>query len=285
MRIYEGIEAFQKPSKAVVTMGTFDGVHWGHQQLLQQLLTNAQERGGEVVMVTFWPHPRLVLAPTHPAPIQLLTTLEEKTALLAQQGVAHLLKIPFTKAFAQLSAQDFVKQVLIAQVGMTQLVVGHDHRFGKDRAGDVALLQEAGRQHGFTVTEVPPVMVDNRIVSSTKIRKLLLAGDVAKAQAYLGRPYAMDCAVLPSNAAHEGSLQLTTPSPPKLIPADGGYTVQVMHPKAVYEGLLRIACMHASPTMELAIPDFPSAALHGQSLHIQFKKRQRPSYPELVMAR
>ena len=270
MRIYEGIEAFQKPSKAVVTMGTFDGVHWGH----QQLLTNAQERGGEVVMVTFWPHPRLVLAPTHLAPIQLLTTLEEKTALLAQQGVDHLLKIPFTQAFAQLSAQDFVKQVLVTQVGMTELVVGHDHRFGKDRAGDVALLQEAGRQHGFTVTEVPPVMVDNITVSSTKIRKLLLAGDVAKACAYLGRPYAMDC-VLPSNAAHEGSLQLTTPSPHKLIPADGGYTVQVMHPKGVDEGTLHIASKHGSPTMELVIPDFPSAALHGHSLHIQFNKEAK----------
>jgi riboflavin kinase / FMN adenylyltransferase len=118
MRLYERIEAFQKPSKAIVSMGTFDGVHLGHQQLLQQALKNSREVGGEAVVVTFWPHPKLVLAHTHQTPTQLLTTFDEKVTTLAQLGVDHLLKLPFTKTLSQLSAHAFVQQVLVAQVGV-----------------------------------------------------------------------------------------------------------------------------------------------------------------------
>jgi riboflavin kinase/FMN adenylyltransferase len=274
MRIYESIKAFQKPSKAIVVMGIFDGVHLGHQQLLQQLRNNAQEVGGEVVMVTFWPHPRLVLAQPHSAPIQLLTTFNEKAAMLAQLGIDHLLKIRFTTTFSQLSARDFVQQVLVARVGMTQLVVGHDHRFGKDRAGNVTLLQEAGLHHGFTVTEVLPVMVGNITVSSTKIRQLLLAGAVEEAHAYLGRPYELHCSTLQEDRSggKNFNIHLAATCSRKLIPADGLYIIQVVHQNIVEEGMLRIARKYDTPTMKLTVSSASSVTLPIPNLCIQFNK-------------
>ncbi len=274
MKIYESIKAFQKPRKAIVAMGTFDGVHLGHRQLLRQLCKVAQEIGGEAILVTFWPPPRLVLAHTQPVPTQLLTTFDEKAAMLAQLGVDHLLRIQFTQAFSQLSAQDFVQQVLIAQIGMKRLVVGYDHRFGKGRAGNIALLQEAGLHYGFTVIEVLPVMIENVTVSSTKIRQLLLAGDVEKAQAYLGQPYEINGSMLQQDPSCKSSLNthLVSTNSHKLIPADGLYIVQVVHQDVVEEGMLHVARKYDAPTMELTVPNCPNATLHTPSLCIRFKK-------------
>jgi len=275
MNIYENVEAFQRPHKAVVAIGTFDGVHLGHQQLLQQLLTDAHKAGSDAFVVTFWPHPRMVLAQTHTTLSQLLTSFEEKVAILASLGINHLLKIKFTKKFSQLSAQAFIQQVLIKQIGMTQLVIGYDHRFGKDRTGNEALLQEEGLRHGFTVNKVPPFMVDNIVVSSTKIRELLLVGNVAKARAYLGRPYEIHCAFSqqePGSSKHHTKIRIAPTNPHKLIPPDGHYIVRVIHQDAVYEGNLRIVHKNNVPDMELTIPNYSSTTLQPSSLCIQFKK-------------
>ena len=275
MRIYESIEAFQKPSKVVVSMGTFDGVHLGHQQLLQQLLKNSQEVGSEAVVVTFWPHPRIVLAHTHPAPTRLLTTFDEKAASMAQLGIEHLLKLQFTKTFSQLSAQTFIQQVLVAQVGMTHLVVGHDHRFGKDRVGNIALLQEAGRHYDFTVEEVSPILIDGVTISSTKIRQLLLAGNVEKAQAYLGRPYEIHCAPLqqdPGSDQHTPNTLIAATNPHKLIPLDGDYIVQAVCQDTATEGYLHIVRKNNVPNMTLSVPHDSKAILHAPNLCIRFKK-------------
>ncbi len=256
-------------------MGIFDGVHLGHQQLLQLLLKNAREVGGEAVVVTFWPHPRLVLSHTQSAPTQLLTTFDEKEATLAQLGIDHLLKLEFTKAFSQLSARAFVQQVLVAQMGMTQLVVGHDHRFGKGRAGNVALLQEVGLHYNFTVEEVSPILIDDVTISSTTIRQLLLAGDVEKAQAYLGRPYEIYCAPLQQDSGsgkHNPSIHMTATNPHKLIPSDGYYAVQVIRQDAVDEGILRVIRKNNAPNMILSIPHGSRETLHAPSLRIRFKK-------------
>jgi riboflavin kinase / FMN adenylyltransferase len=275
MKIYERIEVFQKASKAIVAMGIFDGVHLGHQQLLQQLRGNAQGVGGEVVIATFWPHPRLVLTQQpHSAPIRLLTTFDEKAAILEQLGIDYLLKIRFTKTFSQLSAQDFVRQVLVNKIGMTQLVVGHDHRFGKDRTGNLALLQEAGIRHGFTVTAVRPFMVSNVIVSSTKIRELLLAGAVDEAHAYLGRPYEINCTKLQqdTNCEHSLTTNLVATNPHKLIPADGLYMVQVVHQEVMEAGMLRIVRKHDSPAMALTVAS-ASSVVWDSHLYVRFIKR------------
>ncbi len=255
-------------------MGIFDGVHLGHQQLLQQLRSNAQEVGGEVVIITFWPPPKLALAQTRSAPVQLLTTFDEKVAMLAQLGVDHLLKIRFTKTFSQLSAQDFIQQVLIARVGITQLVVGHDHHFGKDRTGDVALLQETGRYHGFSVTEVLPVMAGNVMVSSTKIRQLLLAGVVEEVPAYLGRLYEINCSVLQQGlgSGQNLNINLAATSTHKLIPPDGRYSVHVAHQNIVAEGTLRIVRNDDTPTMTLIVASALNFTLPIANLCIRFSK-------------
>ena len=275
MRLCERIEAFQKPSKAIVSMGTFDGVHLGHQQLLQQALKNSREVGGEAVVVTFWPHPKLVLAHTHQTPTQLLTTFDEKVTTLAQLGVDHLLKLPFTKTLSQLSAQAFIQQVLVAQVGVTHLVIGHDHCFGKDRLGNVALLQEAGLRYNFTVEEVPPTLIDGVTISSTKIRQLLLAGNVETAQAYLGRPYEIHCALLqqdPGSGQRSPNIHMAASNPHKLIPPNGRYMVQVAHLDTTEEGSLHIVRKNNVPNMVLSMPHYSSATLHAPHLRIRFKK-------------
>ena len=189
-------------------------------------------------MVTFWPLPRLVLTHTHAAPIQLLTGLEEKITLLEQQGVDHLVILPFTPTFSQLSASDFIQEVFVQQLGTQHIIIGHDHRFGKGRSGNVALLQESGQRHGFTVTEVAPIMVDDKIISSTKIRKLLLAGNVEQAQAYLGRPYTMPCIVQKDDVKSEKGLSVVPVSTHQLIPGAGSYEVQFTYQDSTHAGEL-----------------------------------------------
>ena len=274
MRVCDDIQAFDAPNKAVVAMGIFDGVHWGHQQLLQQIRTHAQRVGGETVVVTFWPHPKLILSPTHPTPVQLLTTFGEKSAMLSQLGVDHLLKIKFTKAFSQLSAEAFVQQVLVAQIRMRQLVVGHDHRFGRNRTGDIALLQKLGPLHNFTVETISPILLDGVEISSTKIRQLLLQGKVERAQTYLGRPYAIECTTLqPEKYGEPGfNLSLTSMHSHKLIPADGLYVVQVVHPNGTENGTLRITRKHNMPNMALAISNCASTTWYTPNVYVKFKK-------------
>ena len=195
--------------------------------------------------------------------------------MLSHLGIDHLLKIQFTKTFSQLSAKAFVQQVLVAQVGMNQLVVGYGHRFGKDRKGNIALLQEAGLHNNFTVKEVAPALIDNVTICSTKIRQMLLEGNVEKAQAYLGRPYEINCSILQQDPrSKQGlNLHLAPSSPHKLIPADGRYIAQVIHQDGVEEGMLRIARKYAAHTMELSIPNCSSATWHSPSLCIRFKQQ------------
>ncbi|MHA7877610.1 MAG: bifunctional riboflavin kinase/FAD synthetase [Bacteroidota bacterium] len=274
MIVYEDIHEFNKPSKAIVTMGIFDGVHQGHQQLLRHIRAYAQELNGEAVIITFWPHPKLILPASHKTPIQLLTTFEEKVAILSQLGIDHLVKIRFTKAFSQLSAKSFVQQVLVAQIGMTQLFVGHDHRFGKGRVGNMSLLQELGRHNNFIVKEIAPTLIGQVTISSTNIRQLLLQGRVEKAQDYLGRPYEIECAILQQSMAgkHDLFLGLAAMSPHKLIPADARYMVQIIYPSGTDNGTLRITRAYDTPTMALTIPNYAKETWHSPSLRIQFKK-------------
>lgn len=284
MRIYESIASLPKTGKTIVAIGIFDGVHLGHQQLLQQLCSNAKKVGGETMIITFWPHPKLVLTHTHATPIQILTTFEEKATILARMGIDYLLKIPFTKAFSQTSAHDFVQQVLV-QVEMTQLVVGHGHRFGKDRVGNVALLQQAGRYHHFAVSEIPLKSIHDIIISSTKIRELLLKGDVEQGCAYLGRPYEMQCSILQQilNGDRHLKMHLTASGRHKIIPADGLYNVQAVHHSAINEGILRIVRQHdtCAPIMELVIANYASTTRHIHNLCIRFNSNRQETVSSL----
>ena len=190
MKIYYSIEDFRRLNFAVVTSGTFDGVHIGHQKIITRLNEIAEKHGGESVVITYWPHPRLVLYPDD-RDLRLLNTFEEKADLLRKHGVQHLLRLPFTKEFASISSLDFIRNILVNGIGTRKLVIGYDHRFGKNREGSFEELSLNGPQFGFEVEEIPRQDIDQLAISSTAIRQNLYEGEVERAAELLGRPYSI----------------------------------------------------------------------------------------------
>ncbi|MDQ3392833.1 MAG: bifunctional riboflavin kinase/FAD synthetase [Bacteroidota bacterium] len=243
MKIYQGVEDFQKLDFAVVTSGTFDGVHVGHQTILTKLKEMAQKLGGETVLITFWPHPRFVLNPDDES-IKLLTTFEEKTNFLKKVGIDHLVSIPFTKNFSQMSSEDFIKEILVNKIGTKKLVIGYDHRFGKNRQGSFDHLKANAPSYGFEVDEIPRKDVDDVAVSSTKIRKALEQGEIHTANEFLGRPYSISGIVIPGDKRGRilgfPTANVYVKEKYKLIPGDGVYAVKVIHQGEEYKGMLNI---------------------------------------------
>jgi riboflavin kinase/FMN adenylyltransferase len=170
MKIYHSLDDFAPVRNAVVTSGTFDGVHVGHQKILARLREVAKKNDGETVVITFWPHPRLVLYPND-TDLKLLNTFEEKAELLKYQKIDHLLRIPFTKEFSQLSSEEFITKILVEKIGTKKLVIGYDHHFGKNREGSFEQLKINAPKYGFTVEEITRQDIDHVTVSSTAIRK------------------------------------------------------------------------------------------------------------------
>jgi riboflavin kinase/FMN adenylyltransferase len=216
--------------KAVVTIGSFDGVHQGHRQILAQMREVASSIGGETVIITFYPHPRKVIS-SIPGEVKLLTTLSEKTTLLSEAGINHLVVVPFHHQFAQLSAEDFVQEFLYAHFHPHTLIIGYDHRFGKGRLGDYHLLEKMGASLGFRVMEIDGQMLQASAISSTRIRQAILSHQVAEATALLGYPYFFEGVVMEGNQLGRtigfptANLQITEED--KLIPSDGVYVVSV----------------------------------------------------------
>lgn len=281
MKVHRGDASFAPPRAAVVTSGTFDGVHVGHQKILNRLKELARETGGETVVVTYWPHPRIVLYPDDPA-IQLLTTFDEKLALLEALGIDHLVQIPFTKEFSQLSSDAFVRQVLVDKIGTHQLVIGYDHHFGRNREGGFDYLKEHADEYGFAVEEIPRQDVDQVGVSSTKIRRALEAGQVHTASEYLGRPYRLTGTVIKGDQLGRQlgypTANLKVDSPHKLIPADGIYAVHVEHNGQRYEGMLYIGhrptIQGTSRNIEVNIFAFDQD-IYGNALRVDLLARTR----------
>ena len=274
MKIHQGNTSFEPPRAAVVTSGTFDGVHIGHQKILGRLKELAQETGGESVVVTFWPHPRMVLRPDEP-PIQLLTTFEEKLELLEKEGIHHLVQIPFTKEFSQLSSDAFIRQVLVDKIGTHHLVIGYDHHFGRNREGSFEYLKEHAHEYGFAVEEISRQDIDRVGVSSTKIRRALEEGDVHIAHEYLGRPYRLTGMVVKGDQLGRDlgypTANLKIESPHKLIPVDGIYAVHAWHQQRRYDGMLYIGhrptIQGKTRNIEVNIFDFDQA-IYGDELRV-----------------
>lgn len=195
MKVYNNVNEFKEVANPVVTIGTFDGVHLGHQQIIQRLRESALAENGECVVLTFEPHPRLVLFPDQ-TELQLLNTLNEKIALLQKYGVQHLVIHPFTRQFSQISHAGFVKSILADGLGVKKLIIGYDHHFGHNRTGGLHELQSMAPQLGFEVEEIPEQDIDAVAVSSTRIRKALLAGAVAEAGLLLGHDYSISGSVI-----------------------------------------------------------------------------------------
>ena len=243
MKIHQGLNAIQPIRNAVVTIGTFDGVHIGHREILQRLKEIALKNNGETVVVTFWPHPRLVLFPDDDS-LKLLSTFEEKADILLNLGIDHLVAIPFTKEFSNLTSEQFTRQVLIEKIGTKMLVIGYDHRFGKNREGSFEHLKANEKEYGFKVEEISKQEIDNIAVSSTKIRKALEIGDVKTANSYLGQHYSLSGKVVEGNRIGRKigfpTANIEIVEKFKLVPADGVYAVKVFLDDRTYQGMLNI---------------------------------------------
>lgn len=277
MKIYEGLGEFPILKNAVVTSGTFDGVHLGHQKILQRVLEIAKRIDGETVLITFWPHPRLVLFPEEHK-LRLLSTFEEKAKLLREFGIDHLISIPFTKEFSELSSQEFIENVLVNKIKCKKLVIGYDHRFGKNREGSFEYLQANHLKFGFELEEIPRQDVDDIGVSSTKIRKALEAGEVTMALNYLGRPYELNGLVIKGQQIGRSigfpTANIHTPNDYKLVPRDGVYAVQAAVDGNVYKAMLNIGNRPtvdgSKKTVEAHLFDF-QGDLYDKQITIYFK--------------
>ncbi len=281
MKIYHNPDDFTRLKYGVVTSGTFDGVHPGHQKILQRLGEIARKNNGESVVITFWPHPRMILKPAD-LTLKLLDTFEEKAEMLRQQDIDHLIRIPFTKEFSQLTSQEFITKILVETIGTKKLVIGYDHRFGKNREGSFEQLKLNGPTYGFDVEEIPQQDIDHIAVSSSKIRKALEAGDIDMATHFLSRPYSITGRVIKGDKLGRvlgfPTANIDLDSHDKLIPAEGIYAVKVMHERSEYGGMLYIGTRPtvdgSKRSIEVNIFNFDKE-IYGESLRVSFIKLLR----------
>ncbi len=243
MKVYRSIDEFENKQNAIVTTGTFDGVHFGHQKILTRLKEVAQQVNGETVIITFFPHPRLVLFPED-NDLKLINTLDEKIELLSEVGIDHLIIIPFTKEFSRLSSLEFVQEILVKKIGTKRLVIGYDHHFGKNREGSFEHLKEYAPEYGFQVEEIPEQDINDVAVSSTKIRNAILKGDVTTANTYLGYTFNLSGVVIKGDQIGRTigypTANIKVPEQYKLIPGDGIYASKIFIDNQEYQGMLYI---------------------------------------------
>ncbi len=230
LKIYHQLSEFKKLANAVVTIGTFDGVHYGHQKIITRLCELAKSNGGESVILTFFPHPRMIIDPEN-QDLKLINTINEKAKILADLGVDHLIITPFTRDFSNLTATEYIKDILVDQIGTKQIIVGYDHRFGKDRKGGMNDLITLAKVYNYKIEEIPEQDVNDVAVSSTKIRTALLEGNVSLATEYLGYNFAINGPVIKGDKIGRTigfpTANIYVEETYKLIPSDGIYAVTI----------------------------------------------------------
>ncbi|MBT2563658.1 bifunctional riboflavin kinase/FAD synthetase [Pedobacter sp. ISL-68] len=230
MKIYHNLSDFKKLDNAIVTIGTFDGVHFGHQKIIKQLVEKAKSDNGESVILTFFPHPRMIIDPENQE-LKMINTINEKAEILKGLGVDHLIITPFTRDFSNQLPEDYIKNTLVNNIGTKHIIIGYDHRFGKDRSGNLSDLKAAGLHYGFSVEEIMEQDIHDVAVSSTKIRQALLAGDVSLANDYLGYPFSIYGRVIKGDKIGRTigfpTANIFVEETYKLIPGDGIYAVTV----------------------------------------------------------
>lgn len=285
MKVYTNIQEFKSTKNVVVTIGTFDGVHLGHKVIINQLKKAAEELEGESVLLTFFPHPRMVVFPDDNE-LKLLNTIEERKDLLEKAGIDHLIIHPFSKAFSRLTALEFVRDILVNRLNVKKLVIGYDHHFGRNREGSFEDLIEFGEVYGFSVEEIPAQDIQQINVSSTKIRTSLLAGEIHAATKFLGYPYFINGTVVKGDKiGREIGFPTANIKPDetyKLIPKNGVYAVKVIVNGKGYEGMLNIGIRPTlkgtNETIEVNIFDFDEE-IYGQKIQVKFYERIRDEQP------
>lgn len=276
MNVYNSIDNFPGTANAVVTIGTFDGVHIGHQQIIRNLRKLAAETHGETVLLTFFPHPRMVLQPDD-NDLKLITTMVEREELLRSFGIDHLIIQPFDKEFSRISATEFVRDQLMQKIGMKTLVIGYDHHFGRNREGSYKDLEEMAPVYGFRLEEINEQVINHVAVSSTKVRKALLEGDITSANQLLGHRFSLRGKVMMGDKIGRTigfpTANLDVPEGYKLIPAVGIYAVQVRIGQVIKNGMLYIGYRPVldgtTLRIEVNIFDFDEE-IYGQELQITF---------------
>jgi riboflavin kinase/FMN adenylyltransferase len=275
MREHTSVSSYPAYQPCVVTIGTFDGVHIGHKAILERVVAAAKKEGLQSVLLTFFPHPRMVLQKE--SNIKLLNTISEKKELLEQIGLNHLIVHPFTQEFSRLTAVEFVRDILVGAVKAKKVVIGYDHRFGRNRTASIEDLREFGRTYNFDVVEISAQEISEVTVSSTKIRKALEEGDIVTANKFLGYPYMLSGHVVPGKQIGRTiaypTANLAIKEKYKLIPANGVYIVfSEIHGKVVYG----ITSIGTNPTVggevrtiETYFLDF-NGDLYDQKLRIEF---------------
>ncbi|HYE58359.1 MAG TPA: bifunctional riboflavin kinase/FAD synthetase, partial [Rhodothermales bacterium] len=280
MTRFDSLLDLPRDPRSVVTVGTFDGVHLGHQALVADVVARSKKTGGPSVVVTFDPHPREVVTGQ---PVPLLTTVQERAAILAALGLTRLVVLPFTPALAATGGETFIREIVCGRIGCGVFVAGHDHGFGKGRAGDAALLARLGRELGFTLVQPPAVVLDDgTVVSSSAVRAALEVGDVRGAFRLLDRAYSVEGAVVVGDQRGRTlgfpTANVTPDHPRKLMPAHGVYAVKVDTPAGRYSGVANVG---RRPTvggeevrLEAHLFNF-EGDLYGQAVRVEFVERLR----------
>lgn len=280
LRIFNSINDFSSPKKTIVTLGTFDGVHIGHHAILKKICNTAKKENLESVILTFFPHPRKIVSDNFD--IKLLNTISEKSELLEALGVQNFIIHPFDKTFSELSPREFVSQVLVEKLNVQKIIIGHDHKFGKNRAADFNDLILFGKEFGFEVEEISAQQINEVSVSSTKIRNALLDGAISLANEYLGYPYVLTGKVVKGNQLGRtigfptANVQISEDY--KLIPKNGVYVVTANVNTFTHVGMMNIG---VKPTLgenklsiEVHLLDFDEDIYH-QNIQIHILERLR----------
>lgn len=281
MAVYYSLEALRAFRNPVITLGTFDGVHLGHRAILDEVSQRAASIGGESILITFEPHPRKVLFPEQD--LKILTPLPEKVELIQQAGIEHVVVAPFTTAFSQLSAENYIQDFLVSYFHPKVIVIGHDHHFGHDRKGNIALLEVFASACGFEVCQISKQLIQDAAVSSTKIRQALSVGAVSAANAMLGRAYSFKGRVV---HGEQLGTQLGYPTAnleplcaDQLLPANGVYAITALLDGRRLKGMMNIGVrptvsQETALRMEAHLFDF-SEEIYNRELEIHFIARLR----------
>ena len=281
MKVYHSLEEFKKIDNGVVTIGTFDGVHLGHQKIISSLKQIAVNTFGETIVLTLHPHARMVLYPDDTG-LKLITTIEERVALFKGFGIDHLIIHPFTLEFSRLNATEFVRDILVNKIGTKTLVIGYDHHFGRHREGTFELLKELAPFYNFDLEEIPEQDVNEVAVSSTKIRKALNDGDIITANQFLGYDFELTGTVIKGEQIGKTigypTANIFVQDTYKLIPGDGIYAVMVRLDKEEFKGMLYIGNRPVfkgiKQSVEVNILDF-DREIYGEKITVIFKNRIR----------
>ncbi len=280
MKVYKSIDKIVKDENTVLTIGTFDGIHKGHQVLFEKLKRYSSKNNLRNVVITFEPHPRTVVSNFD---IKLLTTLDEKSEILSQLKIENLLVINFTKEFAKQSSEEFITDIICNKIGVKHIIIGHDHKFGKDRNGNDNALIELGIKNNFTVERVEPVKYGDEIISSTKVRNALLNGEIKKTNNFLGRSYCFHGTIV--KGVSRGTIlgfptaNIEVEEENKLIPKNGVYVVKVIVENEIVYGVMNVGLRPTfadtlSVVIEAHLFEF-NKDVYGKAIKVEILKRIR----------